>query len=71
MDINRRSMNGLEATRAITARHPKQLRSALSMHDDAPMVHRQDAGGTYLSKSAGAQAITDAIRRPLKKQSLL
>ncbi len=64
MDINMPVMDGLEATRIITAKHPQTKVVVLSMHtDDGIRVQAQEAGAShFLSKDCNPQAIADVIR---------
>lgn len=63
MDINLPHINGIEATRAVVARHPQVRVVALSAHGYKQFVMQMlDAGATaYVVKSAAGEQLVQAI----------
>ena len=64
MDIAMAGMNGIEATRRITADHPSTKVAILSMHSDESYVRRALKAGAlaYLLKDSAQDDIVSAIR---------
>ena len=64
MDIGMVGMNGIEATRRITADHPSTRVAILSMHSDESYVRRALKAGAmaYLLKESAQDDIVTAIR---------
>ena len=64
MDIAMAGMNGIEATRRITADHPSTRVAILSMHSDESYVRRALKAGAmaYLLKESAQDDIVTAIR---------
>jgi two-component system, NarL family, response regulator NreC len=64
MDIAMSGMNGIEATRRITADHPSAKVAILSMHSDESYVRRALKAGAlaYLLKESAQDDIANAIR---------
>ncbi len=64
MDISMRDLNGIDATRQITARHPQVKVIALSMHRDEQFVAGMLAAGAsgYLLKDCAAEELCYAVR---------
>jgi DNA-binding NarL/FixJ family response regulator len=64
MDIGMAGMNGIEATRRITADHPATKVAILSMHSDESYVRRALKAGAlaYLLKESAQDDIVAAIR---------
>jgi signal transduction histidine kinase len=64
MDVNMPRMNGIEATRLITAEFPEIKIIGLSMHDDEKIARdMQEAGASdYLSKGGAFETLYEAIR---------
>ncbi len=64
MDIAMAGMNGIEATRRITADHPTVKVAILSMHSDESYVRRALKAGAlaYLLKESAQDDIVNAIR---------
>lgn len=64
MDIAMAGMNGIEATRRITADHPDTKVAILSMHSDESYVRRALKAGAlaYLLKESAQDDIVSAIR---------
>ncbi len=64
MDIAMSGMNGIEATRRITADHPSTKVAILSMHSDESYVRRALKAGAlaYLLKESAQDDIVTAIR---------
>ena len=64
MDIAMAGMNGIEATRRITADHPATKVAILSMHSDESYVRRALKAGAlaYLLKDSAQDDIVSAIR---------
>ena len=71
MDVNMPRMNGVEATRQITAELPHIAVIGLSMHDDEKIAKAmRDAGAAaYLSKGGSCGTLADAIRSSVKRPS--
>jgi DNA-binding NarL/FixJ family response regulator len=69
-DINLPGRSGLELIRDIRALAPKLPVLVLSMHDEAVFAERvlRAGGRGYVSKQAGPEKLTDAIRRVLSGQ---
>jgi len=63
MDVNMPTMNGLEATRRITAEFPEITVIGLSMNDDEKVIlAMREAGATgYVSKTEAADKLVDVI----------
>jgi len=68
MDITMPILNGIEATRQITAEMPQVRVIGLSMHESADMDHAmRDAGAVaYLAKGGQLDSLTAAIRKAAK-----
>jgi len=64
MDVNMPKMNGVEATRRITAESSDIAIIALSMHEDRNMdrAMRQAGALSYLTKGAAPSLVGDEIR---------
>lgn len=64
MDITMPGLNGTDATRQITTRHPKTKVVALSMNENAQYVREMFRAGAhaYCLKTAAAQELVSAIR---------
>ena len=73
MDISMRDLNGIDATRQITARHSQVKVIALSMHRDEQFVAGMlNAGASgYLLKDCAAEELTYAVRAVCKNQTYL
>lgn len=63
-DINMPGMNGIELTRAISARHNDAAIICLSMHDDAEHITEMSNAGAsgYLLKNTNDKDLLEAIR---------
>jgi len=73
MDVNLGEMSGIEATRVVTAHHPRVKVIGLSMHVDPEVARVMLAAGAvaFLAKSGNVQDVVDAIRaaaRPKRRQ---
>lgn len=77
MDVNLGEMSGIEATRVLTAQHPRVKVIGLSMHVDPEVAQAMCAAGAvaFLAKSGNVRDVVDAIRasvrpkrRPRKQQ---
>ena len=66
MDVTMPRMNGIEATRLITAQMPHVRIIGLSMHTEADMAERMREAGAaaYLSKSSEPETVIEIIRGP-------
>lgn len=64
MDIAMAGMNGIEATRRITAEHPETKVAILSMHSDESYVRRALKAGAlaYLLKESAQEDVLGAVR---------
>ncbi len=64
MDVSMPGMTGMEATRAILARHPRVRIVALSMYEDESVASamRQAGAVMYLSKAGAPQHLVQAVR---------
>ena len=64
MDIGMPGLNGIEATRQVTAHHPRTRVVALSMNADRRYVHAMFEAGAwaYLVKSSASEELIRAIR---------
>lgn len=64
MDIGMPGLNGIEATRQLTAQHPRTRVVALSMNADRRYVHAMFEAGAwgYLVKSSASEELIRAIR---------
>ena len=64
MDIGMPGLNGIEATRQVTAQHPRTRVVALSMNADRRYVHAMFEAGAwaYLVKSSASEELIRAIR---------
>ena len=64
MDIGMPGLNGIEATRQVTAHHPRTKVVALSMNADRRYVHAMFEAGAwaYLVKSSASEELIRAIR---------
>ncbi|MDP1827672.1 MAG: response regulator transcription factor [Archangium sp.] len=64
MDIGMPGLNGIEATRQVTAHHPRTKVVALSMNSDRRYVHAMFEAGAwaYLVKSSASEELIRAIR---------
>jgi DNA-binding NarL/FixJ family response regulator len=64
MDINMPELNGIEATRQLTARFPHIKVLGLSIHEKGRMVSEMLAAGAhgYVPKTSAARELVDAIR---------
>jgi DNA-binding NarL/FixJ family response regulator len=64
MDITMPRMNGIEATRQITAEFPNVRVVGLSMHESSDMARAMQQAGaaTYVSKDAPSEELLRAIR---------
>ncbi len=64
MDVSMPEMDGVEATRVISAEFPEIRIIGLSMHEEADMAHRMlEAGAAaYFSKGGAPDMLIDAIR---------
>ncbi len=71
MDINLPKMNGLEATRLITAEFPDMTVIGLSMHDDPKMAQAMRAAGAtgYVSKGEAVERLVDVIEEARLKHA--
>jgi DNA-binding NarL/FixJ family response regulator len=65
MDVNMPRLNGLEATRRITASAPHPRIVALSANEDAETIAAMHAAGAsaFLTKGGEAEVLLDTIRR--------
>jgi two-component system, NarL family, response regulator NreC len=65
MDLTMPRLNGIEATRRITAEMPDVRVVALSMHDhaDAADVMLEAGAAAYVTKGAPSETLLSAIRR--------
>jgi DNA-binding NarL/FixJ family response regulator len=70
MDVNMPDMNGVEATKSITARVPGVKVIALSMHSDKRFVSRMiEAGASgYILKECAFEELITAIRSVAKNR---
>lgn len=68
MDITMPVLNGIEATRQITAEMPQVRVIGLSMHESADMDHAMREAGAvaYLAKGGQLDSLTAAIRQAAK-----
>jgi DNA-binding NarL/FixJ family response regulator len=73
MDINMPDLNGIEATRQITGRHPRIRVLALSMYSDARYVTEMLRAGAagYMLKDAAAEELVRAILTVARLQTYL
>jgi DNA-binding NarL/FixJ family response regulator len=73
MDVHMPGMNGLEATRAIRARHPGMRVLILSAYDDDHYIFPLlDSGASgYLLKTASGSDLADAIRAVVRGETVL
>lgn len=64
MDIGMRELNGIEATKRLTAEYPGVRTIALSMHSDGRYVSEMLGSGAsgYLLKDSAIEELTQAIR---------
>lgn len=64
MDINMADLNGIKATREITASHPNIKIIGLSFHNDPDTIHRMYVAGAsdFISKDEALEAICQSIR---------
>jgi DNA-binding NarL/FixJ family response regulator len=71
MDIRMPVMNGIEATAAITKKHPKIKIIALTMFDDQEFVSEMFGNGAsgYLLKNTDADEISEAIEMVLADEN--
>jgi DNA-binding NarL/FixJ family response regulator len=69
MDIGMPELNGIEATRQITAHYPKTKIIALSMHSDRKFVAEMLKAGAsgYLLKDAEVEELINAIHTVIKE----
>jgi len=65
MDVTMPRLNGIEATRRITAELPGICVIGLSMHDEADMAAMMRRAGAreYLTKDVSAESLIQAIRQ--------
>ncbi|WP_105972684.1 response regulator transcription factor [Streptomyces geranii] len=73
MDLRMPRMDGIEATRAVTARHPHTHVVVLTTYSDDESVSAALAAGAlgYLTKDAGRDDIERALRAASRGQALL
>jgi DNA-binding NarL/FixJ family response regulator len=73
MDMGMPQMNGIEATREVTAHNPKIKVIALSMHSDKRFVLQMIKAGAsgYLLKDSAFEELITAIRTVVSNQSYL
>jgi PAS domain S-box-containing protein len=66
MDVSMPNLNGIEATRYITAEMPNVRVIGLSMHEeeDMPRAMREAGATVYLSKTTASETLVDAILNP-------
>lgn len=71
VDINMPVMNGIDATREASSRHPNLKIIALSMLNDEDYYFKMiDAGAKgFILKDSGSEELTDAIETVMKGQS--
>lgn len=64
MDIGMKELNGIEATKRLTAEYPDVRTIALSMHSDGRYVSEMlgSGAGGYLLKDSAIEELTQAIR---------
>ena len=70
MDISLPGANGIELLKQIQAEHPKLPVLIVSMHDESVYALRALRSGAlgYVTKSAGVEAVLDALRKILTGQ---
>jgi two-component system, NarL family, response regulator NreC len=73
MDISMPDLNGIEATRRITADHPKVKVIGLSMHSSNKYVREMFRAGAcgYLLKDCSFDELTEAIRTVMKGKTYI